>query len=271
VLRDAGREVQLIVGPWTHSAFGMLSAGIRESLAWLRAHMLDDRTHLRPERVRLFVMGANKWRTFEDWPPANVRPRRWHLQAGKGLAPAEPSTSEPDRYRYDPADPTPALGGAILSPPSGKKDQAPLAARADVLCYTGAALDADLEVIGPVAAEIWLRSSLEHTDLFVSLCDVNPKGKAINICDALVRLAPERPPAGADGVRKVVLELLPTAYRFRRGHRVRVQIASGAHPRWARNPGSGEPLATATTLIAADQEIFHDPAHPSAIILPVVS
>ena len=63
----------------------------------------------------------------------------------------------------------------------------------------------------------------------------------------------------------------PAAHRFRRGHRLRLQVSSGAHPRYARNTGSGEPLATATTLLRADQQVHHDPEHPSAVILPVAT
>ena len=48
-----------------------------------------------------------------------------------------------------------------------------------------------------------------------------------------------------------------------------MQVSSGAHPRFARNLGGGEPLATAVTMHSADQEVWHDPAHPSAIVLPV--
>ena len=70
-----------------------------------------------------------------------------------------------------------------------------------------------------------------------------------------------------NGVHRVRFALWPAAHRFRRGHRIRVQVSSGAHPRYARNPGTGEPLAEATHLVAADQEVFHDPEHPSAVTL----
>jgi uncharacterized protein len=70
-------------------------------------------------------------------------------------------------------------------------------------------------------------------------------------------------------VSRAAVRLWPTAHRFRRGHRIRVQVSSGAFPRYARNPGTGEPHATATRLVPADQEVYHDPAHPSAIVLPV--
>jgi putative CocE/NonD family hydrolase len=131
-------------------------------------------------------------------------------------------------------------------------------------------LDRDLEVIGSVQTELFVRSSLEHTDFFARLCDVHPSGKSFNICDGIRRLRPGRPAPGPDGILKVNIDLWPTAYQFKRGHRIRLQISSGAHPRFARNLGSGEPLATGTTLRVADQIVYHDPAHPSAIILPTL-
>ena len=140
-----------------------------------------------------------------------------------------------------------------------------------MLVYTSAPLDHAVEAIGPVSAELYVTSSREHTDFTVRLCDVDPAGKSRNVCDGLLRLQPGQPPPGAEGCRRVVIDLWPTAYRFQPGHRLRVQVASGAHPRWARNPGSGEPLATATTLHTADQAVYHDPDHPSAILLPILA
>jgi uncharacterized protein len=123
-------------------------------------------------------------------------------------------------------------------------------------------LDRDVEVIGEVSAEIWFRSSLAFADVFVRLCDVDEKGRSFNICDGLIRLT------GADNISRADVQLWPTAYRFKRGHRIRVQISSGAFPRFNRNPGTGDPRGTATTLNKADQQIFHDPKHPSLITLP---
>ncbi len=152
----------------------------------------------------------------------------------------------------------------------GPKDNRNLEARADVLVYTSAVLEHDVEVIGPVTAELYVRSSLQHTDFFARLCVVEPSGKPINVCDGIVRLNPGQPVPQADGSLHIQVDLWPTAYRFRRGQRMRVQVSSGAHPRFARNLGSGEPLATGTTLRVADQTIYHDPEHPSAILLPIL-
>jgi predicted acyl esterase len=67
----------------------------------------------------------------------------------------------------------------------------------------------------------------------------------------------------------VTVRLWPTAYRFKRGHRIRVQVSSGAFPRYARNTGTGEPHATANRLLVATHSVYHDPSRPSAITLPV--
>lgn len=210
-------------------------------------------------------MGAETWRDFPSWPPPGYPPRRFHLHPGGTLSTDSAGESAPDGYRYDPADPTPAVGGVrlALGVRPGRVDNTALEARPDALTYTTALLDTDVEVIGEVSAEIWFRSGLPHVDVFVRLCDVDAKGRSTNVCDGLVSLT------GADRTSRARVRLWPTAYRFRRGHRVRVQVSSGAFPRYNRNPGTGEPRATATTLRTADQEVFHDPGHPSAVLLPV--
>jgi putative CocE/NonD family hydrolase len=272
-LRRAGKRPYLTIGPWVHTSPQAFPYMVRESLAWFRTHLLGEEGLLRKAPVRVFVMGRNKWKGLPDWPPPGYHAQRWFVQSGNGLAPQPPTVSEaqPDRYRYDPAYPTPAVGGSSLSRNSGPKDNRAVEARKDVLVYTSPALEQDIEVIGEVRAELFVRSSLEHTDFFVRLCDVDPKGKSINISDGLVRLRPGEPEAGDDGVWKVGVEMWATAQCFRKGHRIRVQVAGGSHPRYARNTGSGEPLATSTTLIAADHTVYHDAEHPSAIILPVKS
>jgi putative CocE/NonD family hydrolase len=271
-LRDAGKQPYLLIGPWTHTSFLAAGIVIRQSLAWLDAHVKGKREELHEMPVQLFVMGENKWRHFADWPPpAHNEP--WYLQANGGLAPTPPLASEPDRYRYDPANPTPAVGGNSLGAAKhmGPKDNRSLEARADVLVYTSEVLEQDMEVIGPVTANLYVRSRLEHTDFFARLCVVEASGKSINLCDGIVRLTPGSIPPQPDGSLHITIEVWPTAYHFRKGQRIRVQISSGAHPRFARNTGSGEPLATATKLCAADQVVYHDPEHPSAILLPVFS
>ena len=267
-LKRAGKTPYLTIGPWIHSGPGPQFTGLRESLAWFDAHLRSDASRLRSAPVRIFVMGASRWLDLPDWPPP-ATPTPWHLHAGGVLGPEPPADSPPDTYRYDPADPTPSVGGTELSREAGPRDNRSLEARSDVLTYTSAPLPDDIEVIGPVKVTLYVRSSLEHTDYFARLCDVQTNGRSVNVCDGLLRLWPGRFQSEPDGVTCFQLDLWPTACRFARGHRLRLQISSGAHPRFARNPGSGEPLGTATTLVAAEQAVFHDPAHPSALVMPV--
>ena len=118
-------------------------------------------------------------------------------------------------------------------------------------------------IVGPVSAELHVTSSRAHTDFFARLCDVGPRGRSVNVTDGLLRLT-------AGGPRQIRVDLWPTAHRFGPDHRIRLQVSSGAHPRYARNPGTGEPLATATSLSVAEQTVHHDPGRPSAVLLAVL-
>ncbi|MFD1663066.1 CocE/NonD family hydrolase [Streptomyces caeni] len=304
LLRAGGAAPRLTVGPWTHTAIGRWwPAFMTDSLDWLAGvfsepepepvtgHGVRPGREFVPERravpgsgrgaadgtaepdpVRLFVLGAEEWRGFDAWPPRALS-RRWYLHPGGRLDPSPPPPSVPDRYRYDPADPTPAVGGAWTGAGCGPRDNRALEARADVLTFTTDPLEADLDVVGEVSAELYVRSTLAHTDFFARLCDVHPDGRSVDITDGLIRVRPGSGAAGevdTDGVLALVLELAPTACRFRAGHRIRLQVSSGAHPRFARNPGSGEPTASAVRLLAAEQEIHHDPRRPSAVRLGVL-
>jgi putative CocE/NonD family hydrolase len=269
-LVKAGADVQLMVVPGPHTDFQGLASGMHQAFDWLDAHLLGDRTRLDPSPVRVTMAGGGGLRRLPAWPP-EFAARRLYLSSGGRLVETPALDSEPDRYRYDPADPTPAVGGTTISSNSGPRDNRNLEARRDVLTYTGEPLTEALEIMGPVAAEIYASSSLGHTDFFARLCDVAPDGRSTNVCDGLLRLRPNDPPRDAAGVTCLRVELWPAAHRFDTGHRLRLQVSSGSHPRYARNLGSGEPLATATTLVAADQAVFHDPAHPSAIVLPVIA
>jgi putative CocE/NonD family hydrolase len=262
VLQDAGRQARLTVGPWTHVSQDGVREAITEILSFGLACARGDQLPSR-SAVRLYVMGEEAWRDFDAWPPPGYLGQRFYLQPGGALGSEPAPDAAPDRYRYDPADPTPAAGGVRMVGTAGRVDNTELEARADVLTYSTPPLQQDTEVIGEVTAEIWFRSSLAHADVFARLCDVDDRGRSYNVCDGLVSLS------GADQLGLASVRMWPTAYKFKRGHRIRVQVSSGAFPRYARNPGSGEPHATATTLKAADQEVYHDPIHLSAVILPV--
>ena len=183
---------------------------------------------------------------------------------------ASAGSAPPSRFRYDPAHPTPSLGGPVLLAREPVVDNRPLEGRDDVLTFTGEPLARDMEAIGPVQADVYIRTSSPFADVFVRVCDVQPDGRSLNVCDSLIRLTDELPASAPDGSRRVEFALWPTAHRFRAGHRIRVLVAGGAHPRYARNAGTGEPPQTATRLVAVDHELLHDAAHPSAVELSLV-
>jgi len=139
------------------------------------------------------------------------------------------------------------------------------------LLYTSDPLAEPLVLIGAVEAELWVSSSLDHTDFFVRLCDVSPDGSSVNICDGLQRLNPSSIIRSADGAFSVLVPMWPVGHRLGAGHCLRILVSSGAHPVYARNLGTGEPTATATVMQPADQAVYHEPAKLSFVTLPHAS
>jgi len=275
-LQAVGRAPQLVIGPWSHIAPGLMAAGLREGIAWLRDCLLDDDRLLSRVPVRVYVTGeraARHWRELVSWPPPGVAEWRLWLAARRRLEDQEPTDGVPaggDRFRYDPVDPTPSVGGPVLLVREPVVDNRALEARADVLTYSTEPLSSPLEAIGPVSVELWVRAGSPYFDVFARLCDVDPTGASWNVCDALSRVAPGRLRQAVDGTWRVAFELWPIAHRFAAGHRIRLQVSGGAHPRYARNPGTGEAPATATSLRAVDLEVLHGAQYPSALVLPRV-
>jgi len=275
-LAARGVTVRLMVGPWAHlDITSQGGAAITESLAWLDRYAgpaPKSRTGRRPDArpdhsVRIWVggQGAGQWREIGDWPPPGTTAQRWYLGAGGALSTAEPSPDVPaSSFRYDPADPTPSPGGAIMAVNAGSRDNRAVERRMDVLVFSSDPLAEAVEVIGEVAAELSLTRDNPHADLFVRLCDVDPRGRSRNLCDGIVRLTADDPLSGP-----VRVSLLGAAHRFGPGHRIRLQVAGGAHPRFARNPGNGQVDAAAADLRATQYDIGLAAAHPSVLLLPV--
>ena len=284
----AGRHVpvRLLVGPWAH--LDITSQGgvvVNESLAWLDRYAglapkglnaAKSRTGSPPgppdHSVRIWVggEGAEDWREIGDWPPPGLAEQRWYLGTHGSLSPAQPAGAESAAdvpavgFRYDPADPTPSPGGAIMAMRAGSQDNRAVERRLDVLVFSSEPLDEPVEVIGEVAAELSVTRDNPYADLFVRLCDVDPRGRSHNVCDGIVRLTEASPLTGT-----VRVSLLGTAHRFGRGHRIRLQVAGGAFPRFARNPGNGQVDAAAADLVPTQYDIGLDAAHPSVLLLPV--
>jgi putative CocE/NonD family hydrolase len=259
-LRAAGKTPRLTIGPWTHGSLGLFQASAAESVRFFQSLTGITNEPEASDKVRLYVGGADVWREYPDWPPPGVEVRRWFLQPDGELATTKPDAEQLAEFVYNPSDPTPALGGPrLMAKIAGRRDNREHEQRPDVRTFTTAPLTEPLELTGPVTAALRIRATRPHFDVFVRLCDVDPEGHSWNVCDGLVRMST------VDEGEEVRVRLWPTAYRFAAGHRIRVQVSGGAHPRFARNPGTGKGLGEPTELVPVRQVILS----PSAIELPV--
>ncbi|WP_413801162.1 CocE/NonD family hydrolase [Streptomyces iranensis] len=287
--RAAERPATLIMGPWAHGLFtaqiGDVNFGVASSFeslgfrgryldvqsAWFRRWLAPEAAPSGPELppVLLFVMGSNEWREEQEWPLSRAVDTDLYLGADGTLAFRKPQADESiDTYRYDPADPVPTTGGAILLASEyrmGPLDQARVEARPDVLVYTSEPLAEDLEVTGRVRAFVHAATDAPSTDWVVRLCDVDLEGLSLNVVDGIVRVD-TTPGEFAEHL----VDLWSTSYVFRAGHRLRVHVTSSCFPRWDRNLNTGEPVDSGTDFRPARQEIAHDALRPSRIVLPVV-
>ncbi|MBV9093227.1 MAG: CocE/NonD family hydrolase [Streptosporangiaceae bacterium] len=275
-IRAAGVTARIIVGPWLHGEPAEVRAIARQDIAWLD-HQLRGGPAPPGPPVRLFLQQAGIWLGFDQWPPPAAAVTAYYLRApGRLGRDAEPGDVPPATFVYDPADPTPSAGGPLLQPPGKQVDNRAIEARPDVLTYTTDPLPAALELVGPVTARVHVRTSQPYADVFVRVCDVDANGVSRNITDGIRRLDPLTVPApdarlGDDGVVALEVELYPTAYRVRAGHRLRVQVSGGAFPRFARNFGTAEPFGAATRTVRCRFEIHHDSRHPACVLLPVLA
>jgi putative CocE/NonD family hydrolase len=289
---------RLVIGPWVHISWvpkvGQLDFGPEAAnpmqgmmLRWYDYWLKGIQNGVDKEpRVRLFVMGANTWRTANDWPVEGTTFRAYYLHSGGGANTAsgngsldtrKPDASgQPDRYRYDPANPVPSIGGRFMSVlPGGPYDQAPVLTRPDVLVYTTAPLAKDVEVTGPIAVTLYAASSAPDTDFTAKLDDVYPDGRSMvlnyGIQRARYRESGTHPTLIRPGqVYKYAIQVWPTSNLFKAGHAIRLEISSSNFPMWDRNQNTGHPFGQDAETRVADQTIFHDKDYPSSITLPIL-
>lgn len=296
---------QLVVGPWRHAfpllgdpagdaVFGIASSGLGVDVAGMQLRFFDRWVRgMEPAApaapVKLFVMGENAWRDEASWPLARAIDTDHFLRSGGranslwgdgALLLEGPAADElPDTFVSDPADPVPTRGGnlccwQVVEAP-GAFDQTEIEERDDVLVYDTDALDADLEVTGPVTLRVFVSSTSPDFDVTAKLVDVFPDGTARNLCEGIRRI---RYRQGTDAARllppgeiaEVEVDLIATANVFRAGHRIRLEVAASNWPRFDVNPQTGGPIAGATELRPARITVHHDAAHPSRLRLPIV-
>jgi putative CocE/NonD family hydrolase len=160
---------------------------------------------------------------------------------------------------------------------AGIEDQSAVEDRPDVLCYTSPVLTAPVVVHGDVRVELWASSSAVDTDFTAKLVDVTPAGKAFNLADGIVRARYRHSPRRRSeplepGVPTAFsIGLWDLAHTFLPGHRIRIEISSSNFPRFDRNLNTGNEIGRdgAADAVTATQQVFHDAARPSALVLPV--
>jgi putative CocE/NonD family hydrolase len=293
---------RVMIGPWAH-AIGYKFSGVDfgpDALVPIRTYQLAwfDRwlkakavpaTVTQEAPVRIFVMGANRWRGEQTWPLERAQLTPMYLwsggeangSSGDGTLSWKPPRRDHsvDQFVYDPSNPVPTNGGSVCCNPKvfpwGPTDQRSLEKRQDVLVYTSDPFLDDLEVTGPIEGVLHVATTAEDTDFTAKLVDVAPDGYARNLCDGILRLRYR------NGLQKGVLAKPGEVYRIAidagvtsnvllSGHRIRVEISSSNFPRCDRNPNTGRPVAAETEFRKANQTVFHDRNRPSFVVLPVI-
>jgi uncharacterized protein len=289
----ARRDSRLIIGPWVHGGglatqldgldFGAQNSGegrgVRQIMRQWFDHWIKQLPGCGQEApVSVFVLGDNCWRDEQEWPLKRAVSTSWYLHGGEdgkygtlGVSAAGDET--PDRYVYDPANPQPsglcdAQGRTLFADPSY------LDARDDVLVYTSQPLAAAMEVTGCVHLTLFASTDVTDTDFFARLCDVDASGRAFPLLDGIVRgrfrngRTPS--PLTAGEIYAFDIELGNISNVFMAGHRLKLTVSSSSFPAHDRNLNTGVRTGWGDTWIVANQLVYHDAAHPSRLLLPVI-
>ncbi|MBI4306803.1 MAG: CocE/NonD family hydrolase [Chloroflexi bacterium] len=296
---EARNQTRLIIGPWPHQALGSASPPgnvefgppaemdlVAEQIRWYDWQLKGVSNGMEAEGpIHLFVMGDNAWRHENEWPLARTEftefffHSRGSANTGGGdgsLSRSSPTEEPPDRFIYDPADPVPSWGAQYQNlDRTGPRDRRDIERRQDVLVYTSAPLDRDLEVTGPVTATIYAASSAPDTDFTATLVDVHPDGRAINLCEGIRRARfreSVEKPALIEPMKtyEYRIDMWDTSNVFNAGHRIRVEISSSNFPRFDRNLNTGHQPGMDAEMAIARQAIFHNGLHPSRVTLPTI-
>jgi putative CocE/NonD family hydrolase len=296
---QARRGSHIVIGAWGHGStrktgdidFGP-TAHVDESalkLRWYDSRLkgIDNGVDREPP-VKLFLMGRNEWVLENEYPLArtNYRPmyfaggRKANTDKGDGRLtwdkPSGPSAS--DRFRYDPNDPVPSVGGnncCGTPTPAGPRDQRTIEGRQDVLVYTSEVLQDEIEVTGPVKVVLYASSDAVDTDFVAKLVDVHPDGTTYNMAEGMLRAryreSLSRPSLLQPGqVYRFEIDLVGTSVAFLKGHRLRVHVTSSHFPQFDRNPNTGATFGATKEVRVAQQTVYHDAERASHILLPVI-
>ncbi len=285
----------LLIGPWDHGQ-SYVGAGERYGPYQFPDHARLDPFELRlafferhlkgagagPDlggRVKVYLTGANEWRSFEAFPPAAVETRTFYLHSGgranthRGdgrLDQSVPNAESPDHVT---ADPTLPFVPAMTNAAAVVLDARELIRHSETLVYATAPLEAPLTILGEATAELFVSADTPDADVAVWLAELTADGGAVQLAQGFLRL---RYREGWD--REVLLEpgkpvrisvpLTYVGHQIPAGHRLALLAGPGNFPWVDPNPNTGEPIATATQLQRAEQVLWHDAGRPSRLLLP---
>ena len=300
----ARQHQRLLIGPWSHGlmtgvfperTYGLMASGDAADLVGIQLRWYDhwlkgeDNGVEQDKPVKLFVMGLDEWREEDDWPLPDTQFRPYYLHsdghantaAGDGTLSTEaPAEEAEDVYLYDPRRPVPTVGGAILLSlglDQGPRDQRSVEAREDVLCYSTPVLEKPVEVTGPIELVLSISSSARDTDFTGKLVDVYPDGRAEILTDGILRAryreSFSEPRLLQPGqIYEMHLDLWATSNLFKAGHCIRLEVTSSNFPRFDRNTNTGGTIETETEkdFVQVVNRVYHDSAHPSYLVLPIL-
>jgi putative CocE/NonD family hydrolase len=288
---EFARENQyLLAGPWVHIPWGdrVGDANLGEAanldtdsvlLRWFDHWLKDSGDFNDQPRIRYFALGANGWRTANEWPVAAEHALYLHSagnansRKGDGtLSVSAPAPEQPrDVFVYDPEVPVLAPGESQAL--SGPFDQAAMELGNNLLVYTSEPALRETEIFGQPRIVLYAATSAAHADLVAKLVRVMANGRAEFVCIGIARSSWLFRVAGyaADTIHAWEFTLEPTAFVLAAGERLRLEIASSAFPLYDRNPSTGVAPQDADNWnwARSTQQIVHSAPHPSALYLPL--
>jgi putative CocE/NonD family hydrolase len=240
---------------------------------------------------------GGRWMATTAWPPPGASSHAYYLHEDGSLNEQMPGDEVPSAFSFDPRHPVPTIGGQIDSgkefSPDGPRDQRcnmkifgcenelPLSSRGDVLVFQTQPLTQDVVIAGPVTVGLWISSYAKDTDFTAKLVDVAapnrdyPWGYAMNLADRIIRISSGDDVASPrflqpGEIRKVTIDLVGTANRFQKGHRIRLDVSSSNFPFFDVNPNTGERPGHETHEVTALNTLYHDGKRASQLNLTVM-
>ncbi len=217
---------------------------------------------------------GNIWRTSNVWPIAATQTALYltpHLRLEEKIPDLGKLT-----YDYHPNEVIPTLGGRNLFLESGPKDQRSIESRKDILVFTSDKLLEDVEVTGPISANLFFQTDQKDTDIVLRLCDVYPDGRSILISEGNYRLGVMHcqkegyQPYLANDIQEVRVDLWATSIVFAKGHAIRLSISSSNYPRLEKNMNVGLLENHTGKSNFASNAVHMGEKYPSRLMLPIV-